>query len=126
MIARLTRLFGLLALVVCALVPADLRARMVEACAEPDECCCRRAERLAHDAEPTVRRVDCCEAPCEVETTSQAAVVPPGPDVAPPASGTLLPLATLAMIDPPARTVRGRAGPDPPQRLHALFAHWLV
>lgn len=130
MFARLTRLVGLLVLVLCTLVPADVRARMAQACREVDECCCRRAERAAVEgtmqAEPSVRRVDCCEAPCELEVTPTTATITAQRELAEPAVVTLLERAVAAHGDATTSSAPPRGGRDPPQRVHALVGHWLV
>lgn len=123
---RLTRLFGLVLLALCTLVPADVRARMAQACREVDDCCCRRAADQAEQALPSVRRVDCCEAPCELELTPTTATITAQRELAEPAVFTPLEVTAPAHGDATTSAAPQRGGRDPPQRIHALVEHWLV
>jgi len=116
-----------LLLALCTLLPAELRARMIESCRERDECCCRRGEQEDAPTGPTLRRVDCCEAPCLVgHASSASATVPTRRDLAESAAVTSLPPPIVVVVKretfvaPPAR------GRDPPQRIHALTQRWLL
>lgn len=126
MIVRLTRLLGLLVVVLCTLVPADVRARMAEACRDSDDCACRKGEHADAAPQPVARRIDCCAAPCEIDVTRAAADVSPSRELVIAASVTVLPDPIIAAPSAAASVVAHRGGRDPPQRIHALVQHWLV
>jgi hypothetical protein len=126
LLGRLTRLLGLWLLVLCTLVPADVRARMAEACRESDDCACRRGQHPEPEPRPTLRRVDCCAAPCEIDVTSTSATVAPARDIADASRVTLLPDTTFARPVAISFAMARRGGRDPPRRIHALVERWLV
>ena len=119
------RLFPLL-LALCALLPADLRARMIESCRAPEQCCCRRNEPLQPPQGPIARRVDCCEAPCAIEHTSGVTTVPARREFSEP-DGWIecsppIEIRATSAVEP----TGPRRGRDPPQRLYALTQRWLL
>lgn len=119
------RLLPLL-LALCTLLPAELRARMVESCRERDECCCRRDQHAEPPLGPTVQRVDCCEAPCSVEHASASVTISARRDLAADAAVTLLARPIVTAANPPIVIPPPPRGRDPPLRLHALTQRWLV
>jgi hypothetical protein len=114
-------------LALCTLLPAELRARMVESCRERDECCCRRGEKEDVPTAPTLRRVDCCEAPCQIEHASATtATVPARRDLAEDPAVTSLPPSVVTVAKPATFSAPVRRGRDPPLRVHALTQRWLL
>lgn len=100
---------------------------MVESCLERDECCCRRGEKEDVPTGPTLRRVDCCEAPCQIEHASATtATVPERRELAEDPAVTSLPPSIVTVAKPAdffAPVPRGR---DPPLRIYALTQRWLL
>lgn len=120
------RRFLPLLLALCTLVPADVLARWVAACHEPDQCGCRQDDDHARRG-PVVERVDCCEAPCDPDIVAATPALAPTTwsfAIEPPATidlvGTAVIRADAARSPPPART-RG-----PPSRVHAAVGRWLI
>jgi hypothetical protein len=120
----LARLLPLL-LALCTLVPAHVLARFVQACQEPDRCCCRKDDPKRDDG-PAWERVDCCESPCAPERIAVPAIATPRSemvvDIAP---GVELEERDVVRPDAIATAPRARTR-GPPLRVHAFVSRWLV
>jgi hypothetical protein len=120
----LVRLLPLL-VALCTLVPADVLARFVAACQEPDRCCCRKDDERRPEG-PALERVDCCEAPCASERMATPAIAAPRLAMAVDlAAGVELARTSVVRPDPTATAPRARTR-GPPGRLHAAVSRWLV
>ena len=121
MVARLLPLL----LALCTFVPGDVLARFIEACQEPDRCCCRKDDER-RDHGPVAERVDCCEAPCAADRVAAPAIATPRTDltidVAP---GVELVERDAVRPDAIASAPRARTR-GPPTRVHAFVSRWLV
>lgn len=124
MIARLLPLL----LALCTLLPAELRAQVLEACRERDDCECRRGTHADTPAEPapTLRRVDCCEAPCAIDGAASPTASTQRRELAD--DSTLTARAVPLAVTPEAVATHGAPRLDraPPRPLRLTTQRWLL
>ncbi len=121
----IARLLPLL-LALCTLLPAELRARMLEACRERDDCECRRDSHAEPHTAPSLRRIDCCEAPCAIEGAASPTANTPRRDLADDAMLAARPLPTAAAPTSVASRDAPVLGRAPPRPSRPMTQRWLL